>query len=319
MVQGKTFHLEATASPEAAVAVFKALASTPRWRILQYLAGGERSINAIADALGLPTSTVAAHIKILEAATLVSTDLMAAAHGLQKVCTRTYDNVFVQLPIQASAPSNVVEVAMPIGAYTAFDVEATCGLTSPTSLIGYVDDPLCFYEPERVNAGLLWFHAGYVEYMFPNRLPAGARLLSLQLSMEICSESPFYKADHPSDITVWVNGHEIGTWTSPSDFGGRRGALTPDWWGTNETQYGLLKRWIVNHGGAQIDGYPLSAITLNDLQIEKQRVIAVRLGVKRDALHVGGVNLFGRSFGNYPQDLVLRLEYAPGRRNGDNS
>jgi predicted transcriptional regulator len=40
----------------------------------------------------------------------------------------------------------------------------------------------------------------------------------------------------------------------------------------------------------------------------------VRLGVKPDALHVGGLNLFGRSFGNYPQDLTLRLEYMPGRR-----
>jgi hypothetical protein len=43
-------------------------------------------------------------------------------------------------------------------------------------------------------------------------------------------------------------------------------------------------------------------------------VITVRVGVKADALHVGGINLFGSSFGNYPQDLTLRLEYAPGQR-----
>ena len=43
-----------------------------------------------------------------------------------------------------------------------------------------------------------------------------------------------------------------------------------------------------------------------------ERLITVRLGVTPDALHVGGVNLFGSAFGNYPQDLSLRLEYLPG-------
>lgn len=314
MLHGKTLHVEANAAVDSTVAMLKALASVPRWRILQYLADGKHSINEIADALGLPASTVAAHIKILEEADLVQSELLAATHGLQKVCGRMHDNVFVQLPVPTPAPSNVVEVAMPIGAYTSFDVQPTCGLTSATSLIGYVDDPLCFYEPDRVNAGLLWFHAGYVEYVFPNRLPKGATLINLQVSMEISSEAPFHKLDWPSDITVWINGCEVGTWTSPSDFGGRRGALTPEWWGTNETQYGLLKRWIVNCNGAQIDGFPLSTITLRDLQLEDQRVITVRLGVKPDALHVGGLNLFGRSFGNYPQDIVMRLEYTPGKR-----
>jgi hypothetical protein len=39
----------------------------------------------------------------------------------------------------------------------------------------------------------------------------------------------------------------------------------------------------------------------------------VRLGVKADALHVGGINVFGHTFGNYAQDVVLRLEYVPGQ------
>jgi predicted transcriptional regulator len=35
----------------------------------------------------------------------------------------------------------------------------------------------------------------------------------------------------------------------------------------------------------------------------------VRIGVKADARYVGGLNIFGRHFGNYPQDIVLRLRY----------
>jgi predicted transcriptional regulator len=34
----------------------------------------------------------------------------------------------------------------------------------------------------------------------------------------------------------------------------------------------------------------------------------VRIGVKDDAENRGGFNLFGRTFGNYEQDVVLRVE-----------
>jgi hypothetical protein len=69
---------------------------------------------------------------------------------------------------------------------------------------------------------------------------------------------------------------------------------------------------LVNEEGAFIDGYSLSGVTIRDLKIGEERIIKVRLGVKADALHVGGINIFGRAYGNYPQDLALHIEYAPG-------
>jgi predicted transcriptional regulator len=35
----------------------------------------------------------------------------------------------------------------------------------------------------------------------------------------------------------------------------------------------------------------------------------VRVGVKENAANVGGINIFGREFGNYPQDILLRIDY----------
>jgi predicted transcriptional regulator len=308
--------MDSNVTEEQIVTVLKAVGSVPRWRILQYLTDGAHTINEVAQHLNMPVSTVAAQIKILEDAGILHTELRAASHGLQKVCTRTYDNLVVQLPFQPEVLSNSVEVAMPVGAYTRFEVTPTCGLASETGLIGYLDDPISFYEPGRVQAGLIWFRSGCLEYSFPNRLPTSAALLSIQVSMEICSEAPLHNNNWPSDITFWINDREVGTWTCPGDFGGERGRLTPAWWDGKDTQYGLLKRWLVNKDGAFIDGYPLSPLTLRDLDLENQPVITVRLGVKPDALHVGGLNLFGHSFGNYPQDLTLRLEYLPGQRAG---
>jgi predicted transcriptional regulator len=50
-------------------------------------------------------------------------------------------------------------------------------------------------------------------------------------------------------------------------------------------------------------------VAVDMLGLRPGEPITVRIGVRRDARNVGGINLFGREFGNYPEDLGLRLEY----------
>jgi predicted transcriptional regulator len=317
-MHGKSLHVDADSAEEMIVLLLKALASGPRWRILQALSEGSRTVMEVSQALDMPLSTAAAQIKTLEDAGFVRTELQPASHGLQKVCFRTYDSLMLQLPYLASETSNSMEISMPVGAYTRFEVTPTCGLASPTALIGYLDDPISFYEPGRVEAGLLWFRSGYVEYTFPNRLQKSSTLTSIVASMELCSEAPLHNDNWPSDITLWLNGVEIGTWTCPGDFGGQRGRLTPEWWDSKDSQYGVLKRWMVNSEGSFIDGYPLSRVSVQDLRIEDSPVITLRMGVKHNAHHAGGLNLFGATFGNYPQDITLRIEQVRAAHTGNN-
>jgi predicted transcriptional regulator len=54
----------------------------------------------------------------------------------------------------------------------------------------------------------------------------------------------------------------------------------------------------------------VSDVRLDSLRIQDRPYLTVRLGVTPRARHVGGLNLFGRHFGNYPQDLVVRLKYS---------
>lgn len=65
--------------------------------------------------------------------------------------------------------------------------------------------------------------------MFANTLPLQAGIRSIELVMEVSSEAPGYENGYPSDLTVWINGVEIGAWTSPGDLGGVRGRLKPHW------------------------------------------------------------------------------------------
>jgi predicted transcriptional regulator len=302
-----------TESPELE-RVLKALDSLNRIKILRYLADRVASVNDIAIALDLPTSTAALHIETLEEAGLIRTEFEPASRGLRKVCARMYDKIVLDLPIAEQPREQAIELSMPIGAFTDCQVTPTCGLLSATGIIGLLDDPASFYEPDRRDAQLVWFHQGYIEYRFPNRLPAGAQPDSLRLSMEVCSEAPLFNIDWPSDITVWINGIEIATWTSPGDFGGERGRLTPEWWTPRNTQYGLLKVWHVSEQGTEIDGMLSSGISIRDLRLNDHAFILVRIGIKPDADHLGGLNLFGSRFGNYPQDLILRIGYRPATR-----
>lgn len=288
---------------------FKALGSNTRLRILRLLAGRLLNVSEIAEELGLPISTVNAHILNLEQAGLLLSEHRPATRGSQKICTSAIDNLFVQFPRDHADRVETIEHSLPVGGYADCSVTSSCGLTSETGIIGLFDDPDSFYETNRLDAQLLWFHQGYVEYRFPKRLPPKAELVGVQVSFEVCSEAPLHHAEWPSDITVWINGIEIGTWTSPADFGGQRGKLTPAWWDPHNSQYGLLKVWQVNHEGSMVDGLKASDVNLRDIDLVQQRFISVRIGVKPDARNVGGINLFGRAFGNYPQDIMMRLLY----------
>ena len=297
---------------ESALPVLKALASETRMLILGMLSHNVLNVTELAAALGLPHSTVNFNLKQLEAAGLLHTEYEPGTRGSQKLCSKRYDEIQIRMPGVAVQSDNTqrTEISMPIGNYRHLEAKPTCGLASDTKIIGMLDDPRSFFELEHLFAQILWFRQGYVEYAFPNNLPYGARAVSLELSMEICSEAPQYDPDWPSDITIWINNCELGTWTSPGDLGGVPARLTPDWWQLDQSTHGYLKRWRVTDSGTMIDGESLSTTDIAALELGGNNHIAVRIGIKPEARHVGGINLFGRKFGNYPQDIVMRLEYA---------
>lgn len=295
---------------DSSLHVLKALASDTRLLILSLLSHNPMNISELAETMGLPHSTVNFNLNQLQEAGLISVQYEPGSRGSQKLCAKKYDEIILKLPgANVEAETDTVTVSMPIGNYRNFDIKPTCGLASESKIIGMFDDPRSFFEPDHVYAQILWFGEGFVEYAFPNNLPYGSVAQSLVLSMEICSEAPQYDPDWPSDITLWLNDIEVGTWTCPGDFGGTRGRLTPAWWLEDQTMYGLLKHWQVTEEGSFIDGEKLSGVTLEDLHLGSKNHIKVKIGVKDDARHKGGVNLFGRKFGNYEQDLVMRMAY----------
>lgn len=288
--------------------LYEALASEVRLKIINLLANQSMNVKDIALALGLSSAIVTMHIKKLEKANIVETKMIRKDGGTHKMCMLANTSISIQLPQQHRPTLKSHEVSIPIGHYTEFEVHPTCGLSAADKGIGQFDDPRYFFMPERVNAGILWFGHGYVEYKIPNYLLPGQRISALEITAELGSEAPGYNENWPSDIYFAVNGIDIGFWTSPGDYGAERGRYSPAWWGDQLNQYGLLKVIKIDSSGTWIDGQLISSVTLNELPMDRN-FWTLRLGVKEDAEHVGGLTIYGKGFGNYSRDILFKVFY----------
>ncbi|HWT74483.1 MAG TPA: helix-turn-helix domain-containing protein, partial [Mobilitalea sp.] len=263
--------------------VAKALSSETRIEILRHLRFKDLNVNEIAEILDIPASSSAAHVKVLEEAGMIKTSLQPGIRGSMKVCHIVLDHIYVELNTTRNLEQDETIIKMPIGSYVDYKIQPTCGIVSSKGPIGSEDDPRCYYLPERVEAQLIWLGHGYIEYRFPTNSLTDKVVKRLELSAEVCSEDHEYNLDYPSDITLWVNSLEVGTWTCQSDFGGRRGKLNPVWWPDKNTQYGMLKTWKITEQGCYIDDEKTSEHLLKEFVLDRQDYITVRIGVKEDA------------------------------------
>ena len=296
--------------PQPICQVARALSSPVRVAMMNALNRKGMNVNELAEALALPISTAAAHVRTLEEAGLIAVEILPGAHGSMKLCHRRIDTVAVTLVPPVYDYTSITTIDLPIGSYCmASQVRPSCGLVNSHTLIGEMDNPRSFFLPERNTAQLLWFRHGCLEYRFALLNPQPMHIEWIEVSFEACSEAPGYRDPWKSDIRVYLNDALLGKWISPADFGGRRGHLTPGWWPDLSTQYGLLKTWRVTDSGTFLERTHASDTTLSDVAVQKRDYISLRIEAPLDAELAGGLNLFGEAFGDHPQAIRVRFGY----------
>lgn len=293
--------------------IFKAIGSELRINIIKLLQENhEMNMNELATSLGITNGALTSHIKKLEESGIIQVMTERGSHGNQKVCKVAVDKIVVDVESEENEEDqNIYNTEVKVGHYSDYDVYPTCGLATSQAIVGEVDDPRYFSHPDRINAGILWFTKGYIEYIIPNLLPSATKIDQITVSLEISSEAPGINNDWPSDISILLNDVKIGTWTSPGDYGDVQGIFTPDWWFPNWNQYGLLKMIVINKKGTFVDGLKISDVTINEFNLDYKSTVRFKFEIEEDAKNVGGITIFGSEFGNYNQDIKVRIAYSP--------
>ncbi len=290
--------------------LFKALGSEIRLEIIKILLEENgMNMNELASKLNITNGALTSHIRKLEECGVITVSNETSGHGNQKICSVHLDKILIDVQDEAK-DEDIYTAGIKVGQFADYDVYPTCGLASSSQLIGQVDDTRYFSHPDRYDADILWFTKGYVEYVVPNFIPFNQKIDEICISAELSSEAPGVNNVWPSDIYFYLNNTFLGTWTSPGDFGDVKGIFTPDWWFPNWNQYGLLKMLVINHRGTFIDGLQISDVTIDQFGLTSKSNIKFKLAVPEDAEHVGGLTIFGKNFGNYNQDIDVKISYS---------
>lgn len=291
--------------------IYKALASEVRIDLLNILLENNNiSMNELASQLNISNGALTSHIKKLESCGLISAANESIGHGNQKTYCVHLDKILIDMEKEVDL-KNIYNTEVKVGHYTNYKVFPTCGLASSKNIIGEIDDPRYFNHPDRYHADILWFSEGFVEYNIPNFIPVNQKITQLSISCELSSEAPGINSEWPSDIHFYLNDTFLGSWLSPGDFGDSRGLYTPDWWLPIWNQYGLLKLLLINKRGTFIDGWKISDVTIDDLKLDFRSDLRLRMAVESGSPHVGGLTIFGKTFGNYGQDIKVSIHYGP--------
>ena len=287
---------------------FQALASEMRLKIIEILKVEEKNIKELAELLGVSPTITARHIKQLEEVGIISTVKVSGKRGLQKVCRLNPGSVLLVFDDDCETGKSIKKFSIPVGAYTDYMVSSSCGLADQNSLIGIHDDPRYFSHPNHGEAGLVWFTHGWVEYRIPSYMLDDRKVKKISFSLELCSEYPHFKDDYKSDIYIFLNDKKIACWTSPGNFGDRRGKYNPPWWNLG-SEYGKKIIVEINDAGSFVGNEKISDVRVFDLNIVWGKDMKLRILSPEKTENPGGINIFGKGFGDYDQDIDLKIEY----------
>ncbi len=302
----KLFELKDENSVTQIAQIGQALSSPTRVEILKLLNTKPYLMSEVAQALNIQPSSAAFHLKMLENAGLINVEYSTKYKGSNKRYSYGLRDVILRL-----RPLDGVDNAIPpfiadinIGDYIDAEFSDQSGFATDRKVLTANNSKKAFH-PERHDIQIIWnSYAGYVTYAVPNDFTDTAPVSEISLSVELCSETHGYNNDYPSDITFWMNDVELCTWTCPGDFGDKYGTFTPSWWFPESTKYGLLTTVSISGKGVSINDKLVNrTVTLDMLNISEGNRLTFKIGVKNDAKHCGGFNIFGEKFGNFNQPI----------------
>ncbi|MWV45815.1 helix-turn-helix domain-containing protein [Paenibacillus sp. HJL G12] len=296
----------------ASLPVYEALASRVRLNILQLLSERQMNVRELAEALCLSSAIMTMHVKKLEKARLITTRMAPGKGGVQKICALSAERIEITIPASPALHRKSHQTEVSVGHYTDFELTAPCGIATVEHTIGEYNEPRYFWYPERVQAKMLWFRSGYIEYKVPNCLLDSQTPEELEITCELSTMLPFHPNAKPSSLVFSFNRVELGGWAGLKYQSTHQGTYTPAWWSDPGSQNGMLKTLRINQDGTYVDGERISGVTLSSLPV-RDKQWTFRIAVPGQEKNTSGITLFGKGFGNHQQDVLFHLYYSEER------
>lgn len=290
-------------------ALGEALSSNTRIQILKLLVYNSYTIKELSNKLNLAMSTTSFHVSILKKNGLVKIVAAPNKKGNEKNVSLNVEKATIFFSGLKNEETSSCYFDLPIGSYSSSNITPPCLINTKRNTITPIDNPAVFKSPEHIKAQLISFSKGYLEYTILTEKFKRKQIQSIKISLELCSECPNFNSNWKSDITFWINDLEIGDYRSYGDYGGRMGKYSPSWWSSTSSNFGNMVSIEVNNLGSYINGKEISTMTLNHFDICSQEYFTFKIGIKDDAKYVGGINLFGKDFGDYAQDIQIIITY----------
>lgn len=302
--------------------VVKALSNDVRLQILNLLSDSDMNVQTLASHLKLSKTAVLTHVNILEQTGFIKSQYLSGSVGNQRICHKMYDRLIFNFDPGKTDVDEITyyETEIPVGNFFDFEVWAPCGLASHNNIIQKWDDPAVFCDIKRVNAALVWTAFGYLEYKIPlDPLFVGKNVTAIEIEMEISAHQmvkthkslvmpPYMTQDKITDgiseVTLWMNDTEVGTITITVGEDSEKATYTPTWWRSLPV-HGIKLNARIGADGCYINKRKTSERTFEDI-VHGGRFIRLRVGVKKDAVHSSGIMIFGKEFGRYCNDIIVK-------------
>ena len=322
----KIYEANIVSDSDDVLKIAKALDSEIRIRIIKELLRKNYTINHLARILKMSLSALSFHISLLHQSGIISITQNSHKRGNEKLLSVTPSFIGFDFKDEDVAkPRKTITkqftIPVPIGSYSSCEVTPPCGIYIRGEKRFLTDEPISFYASNRFDAYLLWFASGYVEYKLPflseYRDIEGVHqtfdknsLASITIFLELCSECPAYDNQYESEICFYLNEKKIATYISPGDFGGRQGKES----GNSDyklelTSFGNAVKICIDKTGTYVNGQKNSSVNVDYFNFKSTDLLTFKIESSKDSNYCGGINLFGKGFGDYGKDIEFVISY----------
>ena len=288
--------------------IASALDNQVRLMILAALNAGPLTITELSKITGVPTSNIVFHVNILEKANIIKIRFFGKASIISLLTNNiNFEIRNSDVPKVVSKRKRTVDYEIPLGNY--IDIKRTrksgVDASSKDKRLEEINSENIF-DSSRFNIDL--FSLTSCQIIYPLKKFKNEKIREIHISLELCSEIAFYRNDIKSEIVFYINDIELTKYTLKGDFGGRRGLLNPSWYGDSSSQYGTLIDIVVSELGVTINGELLnSKVKIDNLKLDQNPIDnTFTFGTPDYESTLSGFNLFGKSFGDYPQNIKVK-------------